>query len=106
MNNATGFDVLFTETISEILRNVFEDETSKIIMDYLEKNSLEKNAYEKAKALADILPKILGVGSAIIEDLAIETLHTKCGLVLERKKDFKFADYVANLCTRVQELKG
>jgi hypothetical protein len=103
MSNAQNFDKIFEETIDEILRNVFEDQTSKIIMEYLEKNSAGKNTFDKANILSEVLPKILGVGSSIIEDLTVETLYTRYGETLEKRNNLAFADYIINLSKKIGE---
>jgi hypothetical protein len=43
------------------------------------------------------LPKVLGSGSIIIEDLILETLYSKYNLDIVWKKDYRFADYLTNL---------
>ena len=54
------------------------------------------------RALADSLPKILGTGSVIIEDLILETLYSKLGCQLQWKKDCRFPDYIAELKSRTK----
>ena len=106
MPKIKSFDDTFTETIGEVLKNIFEDDTSNIIMDYLEKNSAGKHINEKAQIFSKIIPKILGVGSVIIEDLIIETLSSKYGLSLQKKNGYTFIDYVTDIYKRVDEIKS
>lgn len=98
-----GFDDVLTKTINEVIRNVFEDETAKIIFEYLNESN-SKNLDEKVRVFTNALPKILGVGSVIIEDLILETLYSKYGSELKWRKGYRFADYIIEL--RDQTRKG
>ena len=92
-----SFEDTVKQTIKEIIRNVFEDdEVVESIFQYFNKtryNAMDENA----QILTDTLPKILGSGSIIIEDLIIETLYSKYNLDIVWKKDYNFADYLTDL---------
>jgi len=91
------------ETINEVIRNVFEGETAEIILQCLkEKENDPKKIEERVQTFTDALPKILGVGAIIIEDLILETLYSKYGLELVRKKDYTFTYYVNELMKQTQ----
>lgn len=92
----SNLDIVLTETISEVLRNIFEVETSSLIIGYLDKNG-QKKFNEKVKFFAELLPKILGIGSSIIEDLVLENMYLKYGLELQRKKGVGFVKYLTDL---------
>jgi len=100
-----SFDGLLTETITEVVRNVFDDEIAEIILKYLKENTSGR-LDEKVKIFADALPKILGVGSVIIEDLILETLYCKCALELQWKKGYKFTDYIMVLSKQFRNGEG
>ncbi len=90
------FDDVVMHTIDEVVRSVFEDEIAETIFRFsTEKSSGRVN--DRVRAFADSLPKILGTGSVIIEDLILETLYSKLGLKLEWKKDYRFPDYITDL---------
>ena len=94
------FNDVLVETIDEIIRNVFEDEIAKIIFRYLKTGSpLDK----KVQIFSDVLPKILGEGHIIIEDLILETLYSKYKLELKWKKDYSFTDYIMDLSKQVKK---
>ena len=87
------------ETIDEVLRNVFDDKTAEIILKSFKDSSSEK-LDERLQIFTDTLSNILGVGSIIIQDLILESLHSKFGLELHRKKDYTFAEYTLELAIK------
>jgi len=93
------FDDVVMQTIDEVVRNVFDNEIAKTIFRYSTKNGSEE-VDGRVQAFADSLPKVLGTGSVIVEDLILETLHSRLGFELEWKKDYRFPDYIAELKKR------
>jgi hypothetical protein len=92
-----SFEDTVKQTIKEIIRNLFEDdEVVESIFQYFNQTSSNEND-ENAQILTDTLPKILGSGSIIIEDLILETLYSKYNLDIVWKKDYRFADYLTDL---------
>jgi len=89
-------DDVVMKTIDEVVRNVFEDEIAETIFRYSRERCSEK-VDDTIMALADSLPKVLGTGSVIIEDLILEALYSKLGQQLQWKKDYRFPDYIAEL---------
>ncbi len=93
------FDEVFDETVDEVIKNVFEDKAAKSILIYFkESDSQELN--EKVRVLTESLPKILGAGSVIIEDLILEALYLKYGMELRRRKGYGFTNYIMELRDR------
>lgn len=93
------FDDVVIQTIDEVVRNVFEDEIAETIFGYSIKGG-SKKMNEKVQAFADSLPKILGTGSVIIEDLILEALYSRLGFEIKWKKDYRFPDYISELRKR------
>ena len=92
-----SFEDNVKQTIKEIIRNVFEDdEVVESIFQYFTKTSTNV-IDENAQIMTDALPKVLGSGSIIIEDLILETLYSKYNLDIVWKKDYRFADYLTDL---------
>jgi hypothetical protein len=92
-----SFEDTVKQTIKEIIRNVFEDdEVVDSLFQYFSKVNTNEND-ENAQILSDALPKVLGSGSIIIEDLILETLYSKYNLDIVWKKDYRFADYLTDL---------
>jgi hypothetical protein len=92
-----SFEDTVNQTIKQIIRNVFEDEkVVESIFQYFQKAS-SNVMDENAQILTDVLPKILGSGAVIVEDLILETLYSKYNLDIVWKKDYRFADYLNEL---------
>ena len=92
-----SFEDTVKQTIKEIIRNVFEDdEVVESIFQYFNKTSTNV-IDENAQILSHALPKVLGSGSIIIEDLILETLYSKYNLDIVWKKDYRFTDYLTDL---------
>ncbi|RLI49356.1 MAG: hypothetical protein DRP09_20720, partial [Candidatus Thorarchaeota archaeon] len=87
---------LIMNTINDVIREVFNDEVAKILFD----NFFEKNSSmpfdQKLRAFEDSLPKILGSGAIIIEDLILETLYSRLGVKFEREEK-SFTDSIMEL---------
>jgi len=76
---------LILETVNEVIRNVFDDEIADMLLSYLnEYNHLSID--ERLRLFDETLPKILGSGAVIIEDLILETLYSKIGIKLKRRE--------------------
>ena len=90
---------VLVETIDEVVGNVFGEKTAKIILQYLKEKGSE-TVLQRVESFSDALPRILGRGSAVVEDLILDTLCLKCGLKLERKEGCGFIDYVKELGTK------
>jgi hypothetical protein len=88
------FDKILLETIDEIIQNVFDEEISRIIFNYLRKENSTEN---RIKIFSDVLPKLVGVGYTIVEDLILETLYSKFGSTLEHNTGNTFLDYIQDL---------
>lgn len=48
----------------------------------------------KPRLFSEVMRKIIGVSSIIIEDLIIENLYMKVGLKIHWKKGYSFPDYI------------
>lgn len=96
------FDDMVMQTIDEVVRNVFDDEIAETIFQRSTRSG-SGGVDNTVRAFADSLPKILGTGSVIIEDLILETLYSRLGLELERKKEYGFTEYVVELKKRTEK---
>jgi len=86
---------LIVETINEVIRNIFDDDIARILLSYFDENN-SLTIDEKLKKFEEDLPKILGSGAVIIEDLVLETLYSKIGIKLEQKRK-SFSKYITDL---------
>jgi hypothetical protein len=76
---------LVLDTINEVIKNIFDDEVAEMLLKYINENS-SGDIDEKLRRFEESLPKILGSGAVIIEDLILETLYSKLGIQLEHKR--------------------
>jgi len=92
-------DDLLLETIGDVLRQVFGENSAKIILRNMKKSySLKwEEIPKRAQVFSDALRNLLGSGGVIIEDLILETLYSKLELKFEWKKGYRFSDYIKEL---------
>jgi len=95
------FNDALAEAIGEVIRNVFGDETAENILKYFDASS-SRNLGERLRIFEDALRRILGVGSTVIEDLILETLHSKFGPQLGPGKGCGFAECIMELKARLE----
>ncbi len=81
------------------MRQVFRDAGTKVIYDFLEKNShlKPKEIAEKPEAFSAGLERLLGSGAPVIEKLILKNLYRKIDLKFEEKKGYTFTDYVKDI---------
>jgi len=86
---------LILDTINEVIRNIFDDEVAGMLLKYVSENS-SGDIDERLRRFEESLPKILGSGAVIIEDLILETLYSKLGIQLDHKRK-SFTDCITRL---------
>ena len=91
------FDDALRDTIEKVIKNVFETETADIILKYIKERKSKNLEVKDIELFSEALPKILGKGYVIIEDLILEDLYSIYGLERGWKKDYDFIDYVNEL---------
>ncbi|RJS91060.1 hypothetical protein CW705_04460 [Candidatus Bathyarchaeota archaeon] len=95
---------LIFDAINEVIRNIFDDEVAEMLLGFLKENS-SMSFEEKLRFFEESLPKILGSGAVIIEDLILETLYSKLGIKFEQKRK-SFTEYVLDLMVHQVETHG
>ena len=98
----TCVDDLLLETIGDVLKQVFGENSAKILLRHVKKSySLKwEEIPKRAQVFSDALRNILGQGGVIIEDLILETLYSKLELEFKWKKGYGFSDYIKELRSR------
>jgi len=91
-------DLLFSVTY-RTMKQVFKEEGTKVIRDYLENNSHFKleEIGEEPKAFSAGLERLLGSGASVIEKLILKNLCRRLRLEYEEKEGYGFSDYVKEL---------
>ena len=94
-----SLDDLLLSVVDGTIRQVFREEGSKVIYDYLENSShlkLEEIA-DKPEVFSAGLERLLGSGAPVIERLILKNLYRKLGLKFEEKPGYEFSDYIREL---------
>ena len=94
-----SFDDLLLETIDNVLKQVFGEESAKIILQHVKKTDCLKweEIPKHAEIFADALRKILGAGSVPVENLILKSLYSKLELKFDEKEGYGFSDYIKRL---------
>lgn len=92
-------DGLLFSVTDRTMKQVFKEEGTKVIRDYLENNSHLKleEIGEKPKVFSAGLERLLGSGAPVIEKLILKNLCRKLRLKYEEKEGYQFSDYVKEL---------
>ena len=90
---------LVINVADETLKQIFKEEGTRAIYDYLENNSHLKREEigGKPKVFSAGLERLLGSAAPVIENLILKNLHAKLGLKFREKKGYGFSDYVKEL---------
>ena len=89
---------LLPETIENTLKQIFGNKGAELILSYTERKNLNlKEASKIAKVLPESLQAIFGSSSVFVERFILESLYSKIGLKLEKKRGYKFVDYMKEL---------
>lgn len=95
---ATFDDKLFL-AIDKTLKEIFKEEGTKAIYDYLEKKyQLEqKEISRNPKTFSTGLKALLGSAAPVIETLIINNLHRELHLKFKKKENSDFSQYIMEL---------
>jgi len=94
-----NWNSFFANVVDDTLKQVFKEEGTKVIYDFLETQAQLKveDAVDKPEVFSDSLKKLMLSAATIIEQHILKNLHSKLGLEFEEKPDFQFADYIKKL---------
>ncbi len=92
-------DDLLLKAVDETLNQVFREEGTKAIYDYLENNSHMKREEiaEKPEAFSAGLERLMVSAAQMIENLILKKLYSKLGLRFREKEGYEFSDYIKEL---------
>jgi biotin-(acetyl-CoA carboxylase) ligase len=96
---AKKINAILFEAVNEALKQVFREEGTKLIYDYLENNCHLKRE-EIAKKTRDFsagLQRLLGSGALVVEKLILRNLYSKFGLKIREQEGYEFSDYIEEL---------
>ena len=92
-------DNMLLEAVDETMRQIFREDATKVIYNYLENNSHLKREEiaEKPEVFSVGLERLLGSAAPVIEKLILKNLYSKLELKFEEKKGCEFSDYIKEL---------
>ena len=95
-------DDLLLKVVEETLKQVFREEGTKAIYDYLENKCRLKREEiaEKPEVFSAGLERLLVSAAPVIEKLILKNLYSTLELEFEEKKGYEFHDYVKELSRR------
>lgn len=89
----------FAETVDETLKQVFKEEGTKVIYNFLETQSRLKleDFADKPEVFSASLERLMVSAAQVIEQTILNKLYSKAGLKFEAKKGYEFSDYITEL---------
>lgn len=98
---------LLPDIVGRTMKEVFREEGSKVIRNYLEgKSNLKlEEISEKPEEFSASLERLLGSGAPVIEKMILKRLYLELCLEYEEKEDYQFSDYVGEL-SRIVLVEG
>jgi hypothetical protein len=99
MEKGEGQNDFFAEVIDETLKQIFRDDGTKVIYDFLEKQSnlKLKDITNKPEVFSASLERLTVSAARVIEQLILKNFYSKLGLKFKEKQGYKFADYITEL---------
>jgi hypothetical protein len=90
---------VFVEVIDETLKQIFSDNGTKVIYDFLEKHSKLKlkDVADKPEVFSAGLQRLMVSAAPVIEQIILKNLYSRLGLKFEEKKGYQFADHIMEL---------
>ena len=89
----------FAETVDETLKQVFKEEGTKVIYDFLENHSSLKlgDVANKPEVFSASLERLMVSAAQVIEQTILKKLYSRLGMKFEEKKGYNFSDYIREL---------
>jgi 23S rRNA pseudoU1915 N3-methylase RlmH len=99
VEKGTHWNDVFIEVIDETLKQIFNDDGTKVIYDFLEKNSnlKLKEVANKPEVFSASLEKLMVSATQVIEQNILKNLYSRLELKFEEKQGYEFADYIMEL---------
>ena len=99
LENGERRNEVFAEVIDETLKQIFKDDGTRVIYDFLESHSKLKlkDVAKKPEVFSASLERLMVSAARVIEHAILKNLYSKLGLKFEEKKGYQFADYIIEL---------
>ena len=99
VENSKDWNNLFAEAIDDTLKQIFKEDGTRVIYEFLETHTrlkLEEVA-DKPKVFSDSLERLMVSAARVIETVILKNLYSKMGLKFKEKPGYNFSDYVKEL---------
>ena len=92
-------DDLLADVVDETLMEIFREEGTKAIYNYLEANShiTREKIAEKPEVFSEGLERLMVSAAQVIEKMIIKNLYSRLGLRFREKIGYEFSDYIKEL---------
>jgi hypothetical protein len=99
MEKGEGQNEFFARVVDETLKQIFRDDGTKVIYDFLEKQSnlKLKDIADKPEVFSASLERLMVSAARVIEQIILKNFYSKLGLKFEEKQGYEFADYIMEL---------
>lgn len=90
---------LFAEAVDNTLKQIFKEDGTKVIYEFLENHSrlrLEEVA-DKPEVFSATLERLMVSAARVIEKMILKNLYRRLGLKFEEKPGYEFPDYIREL---------
>ena len=96
-------DDLLVDVVDETLKEVFRDEGTRAIYDYLENKShlRREEIAERPEIFSAGLEMLMVSAAQVIEKMIVKRLYSKLGLRFREREGYEFSDYVKELRSAV-----
>jgi len=99
VENQKDLNSYFAEAVDDTLKQIFKEDGTKAIYEFLENQSrlkLEQVA-DKPEVFSATLERLMVSAAHVIEEMILKNLYSRLGLKFVEKKGYKFPDYIKEL---------
>jgi len=99
VENRKELNIYFAEAVDDTLKQIFKEDGTKVIYEFLENNArlkLEEVA-DKPEIFSATLERLMVSAAHVIEKMILKKLYRRLGLKFEEKKGYEFPDYIREL---------
>ena len=99
VDECENWNELFAEVVDETLKQIFKEEGTKAIYEFLTNHAHLKleEAAEKPEVFSANLERLMVSAARVIEQSILKNLYSRLVLKFEEKQDYEFSDYIREL---------
>ena len=99
VENRKELNIYFAEAVDDTLKQIFKEDGTKVIYEFLENNArlkLEEVA-DKPEIFSATLERLMVSAAHVIEKMILKKLYRRLRLKFEEKQGYEFSDYIREL---------